>query len=145
LLESLAHIEVAELDASVLGEEDVGGLEIAVDNCELVKVLEGFTHLNQVTPNDSLADVLPPLAVALYLGAEIAAPCVLHDNAKLAFVRVEESFEEPNNVRVPDTGQEADLIQGIADLLPLHVLDAHALQRIDFAVGLSDGLCVLEK
>ena len=46
----LGHVEVADLDGPILGQEAVGGLEVTVDDVLGVEVLQRVGHLHDPTP-----------------------------------------------------------------------------------------------
>lgn len=102
LLGDLGHIQVAELEHSGFGEEEVRALDVSVDYFEVMKCLETSDDLNEVVPDLFLSELGPPLLVLLDRLQEIATISQLHDDAQAALLVLEEGLLVADNVWVVD-------------------------------------------
>ena len=92
--------EVGELDDVAVGDEQVSGLDVAVDDAVAVGVLEAAARLGDDL--DALVDV-EMAAVAQQLGARIARHVLHHDEVLVAAL-VEAEVEHLDDVRVHEPG-----------------------------------------
>jgi hypothetical protein len=102
-VEEFGDAEVEELRGPVGGDEDIAGLEIAVDDEVLVGDLDGLAHLAEQdeAPSDRQA-VLVAVAV------DRDTLDVLHHEVRQAVVGGA-AVEQPRDVRVVDGGQDLAL------------------------------------
>ena len=99
-LHPLGNIHVPNLNSPVVTQEAVRRLEVTVADLLRVEVRERLQALNQVRPNHLLVDVLAAFFVTLDFFGEVTVGTVLHYNAELGVVAVEERLEESDDVRV---------------------------------------------
>mmetsp|Transcript_132610 Transcript_132610/g.330740 ORF Transcript_132610/g.330740 Transcript_132610/m.330740 type:complete len:245 (+) Transcript_132610:100-834(+) len=84
--DELGQAHVRQFDVSLLGEEQIFGLEVAIDDLALVAVIEGKDRASHVVPCMLLASMQALLAVGRI---QLAAQCRLQQEVKmlLAVVR----------------------------------------------------------
>jgi hypothetical protein len=124
-IEFLGDVEVADLDFVLGAEEDVGGLEVAVDDVGGVQVLESCEYLHSVLPDLILEEPLCVFEACLDELGEVALRGQLHHDAQVAALAVEERLPVLNDVRVLDRRQDSDLIQRVLFILLFEVHDLH--------------------
>ena len=122
------EVEVGEHDVAVGADEDVLGLEVAVDDAHHVEVLDGEEHLGGVEAGGGEREAAGRHAVAE--GVEVAAGAELHDGAG----------EVRRGVEVGEEGGEEGVVQLPQDpllrrrapqlLLPRHRPPVHHLHRV---------------
>lgn len=64
-LGNLRHVEVAELDHTVLGDEKIGALDVPMDYFQIMKCLKASDNLNKVVPDLLLSEFSPLFFVFL--------------------------------------------------------------------------------
>ena len=82
-VEHLGDAKVAELDDAAPRQEDVGRLEVAVQDAPRVQVLERQRHLDEPVQQLRLAQRAGRLPEGLYSVLEVAALAVLHEEVEL--------------------------------------------------------------
>lgn len=130
---SLGHlrdIEVAQFVAALRGAEDVGALQIAVQDVDLVEGLESAGHLDEGLPELGLIEVRGPLEMLVDLLLDVARICQLHDDAEGLRAVVEEGVAVVDDIGVGDGGEDAHLVQRVLLLLLLHLPDLHLTPTI---------------
>ena len=137
--------EVGELDVPVAGEEDVLGLEVAVDDVARVQVVERERDLGGVELRDGVREALTcgqqvweVTMEATHVGPpeqreELSAWHKVHDHVQVR--RVLERAPEIDDEGVLDRHEHALLVLGVGDLLHAHdLLLAEDLDRIETQV-----------
>ena len=96
--ESLGHAEVSDLEEIVLAQENIGGLDVTVDDVVRMEVGETLAELEENTPDGLLRErSIEALALADIV-AEVTKWGIFHDTAQL--VSVEEGLVVSNLTRV---------------------------------------------
>lgn len=125
LLGDLADIHVAQFGCSVLAEENVSGFQVAVEDVDVVKSLETSDNLDEDAPDLVFGYVMLVLGALSYFLKQVSVIHVFHDDAanhkpsrrnsiylpQTALFFVDEGFLVGADVRVLNTGQNADLVQ----------------------------------
>ena len=93
-----AESEVSQFDASVGGEEDVGGFDVAMHHTRLVHVLHALAHLSKVPPDLYLAQRDARLSRTSEQPPEVAMLGPLEDDVE--FVVVDEGGHVLDDARV---------------------------------------------
>lgn len=124
VLHAFAHIHVSDFDRSIITQETIGWLQVAMANLLAMKVRKGLQALDQVSPDHLLINILAPLLVPLHLFSQVAVRAILHNYAQFSVRAVQECFKEANNVWVSDGGKEADLwvVGGLVALMLFLIL-----------------------
>ncbi len=130
--DALAQTVVAELEDAVF-EEDVAGLEVAVDDAVLVEVANGASQRQKPLPGQVGRQ---PLRMAVEDDVQRLAGHILHHHPVLAAVvglEVEET-DQMRMLEVQALGHAAHLdVLRTADELERHLLAAVAQRVVDFA------------
>lgn len=122
----LAQSEVAEGDVADVVDEDVFGLEVAVDDVELVQVLERAEQLGGVEP----AALLVEAALTLEVVEELAT--VDERQAQVQLLGTLKRELERDDERVVDLGQHRSLGERVRHLAARdNVRLAESLERVD--------------
>ena len=87
-------------------------------------------YLDENLPNLTLLNVGLNLFMVAYLLENVTVVGQLHHNAKLFIFIIYESLLVLNDIRMPDRGKYADLINGILTLLLAQVVQLDLLHRI---------------
>ena len=109
LAEEAGDAEVEEFDGAVGGDEDVAGLEVAVDDEVLVGVLDGGRDLAQEREARAQGE-----AVGGGVGGDGDAVDVLHDEVRLA-VGGDAAVEQGGDVPVVEVGEDLAFVAEAAD------------------------------
>ena len=139
LFEQLRDPEVEQLGDAVSGDEDVGGLDVAVDDQALMRVMDGVAHLPE--HRQPLADRQLPLPAVLVDGRAVH---VLHHHERQAVGRGS-GVEHAGDVGVIERGENPPLFEESPDQLgrrdvPGDDLDRHVLvERLVRPLGQIDG------
>ena len=116
-LEQARGAEVGHLHDAALGDEDVGGAQVAMEDLVLVRVLDALQDLHRV--GQGARDVEALLAVEHRLQA--LALDVLHDDEEDALDAL--GGDDADDVRMIEGGQEARLLQQVVEVAALAVGD----------------------
>ena len=85
--ENFPEAEIADFDVVVGIYEDVGGLDVTVQNAAAVCVLQALCELDQKLPETVFAEEGPSLRVAPDEALQIAPAGKLHDNVQRALLQ----------------------------------------------------------
>ena len=141
-MEAGAEAEVGQLDVAILVDQDVVGLDVAVDEAQVVDTLDGAGELADVEAGERLAEDLE-----LYEQVhEVAARHIVHDKveALLVLERVVE-FDDPFVVGL---GQDVPLgldvrrlvaVEDVTLVEDLHGVEALAVVPLADQVDLAEG------
>ncbi|OPZ08436.1 MAG: hypothetical protein BWZ08_01158 [candidate division BRC1 bacterium ADurb.BinA292] len=101
----LGDAEIAQPDQAVVGQENIGGLDIAMDKLAFMGIIERLSHLTRDVERD------PPVERALLFEAiaQGAAGVILHDHLE-AVGRLDD-VEDGGDVGVTQLGADARLEQ----------------------------------
>ena len=125
VLDDLGEAEVGDLHVAVGVVEDVLGLEIPVDDVEMMQVLEGEHDLRGVEARGLLAVA----SGATQMCEHLAAAHVLEHHVEVGVVL--EAPQEAHNERKVDGREDLLLIERVLHLLHLHdVLLLEHLERV---------------
>lgn len=140
LLQHLRNIQVSQLVGSLGTDEDVGCLEITVQDLLFVEGLEASGDVKESLPDLTLFDPGPALEVGIDESHEISTLRELHDDAEIAGEIVVEGLLEFNNEFIVERGQNPDFVEGVFFLFLLHAGDADLLECVDLVVFLAADL-----
>ena len=139
----LGDAEVADLDDALLGQEDVGSLDVSVDDLAIVDVLHSQAHLGKPIKDLILAEGLP--ALLLDFLTNVASVSVIHDDAQLTALGLE-GLDKLYDVGVLEMLDDLGLLESLPALVLTHSADVDhlhdALQAVLDAldqVSLSEG------
>ena len=120
----LGYSEVSQLHRSILHEEYVLRLQVAVEDFAVVAVLEGQAYLGEPPHNLLLRYEFPAMLFLLLLNhaLQVAPIRIVHNNAQLAFFRFVH-FLEANDVGVVEHFENFGLLEGVFLLLLAHILN----------------------
>lgn len=134
MLKNTSNTEVTDLDRTILIHKDVLRLKISVQNFPIMDVLDGQSHLDEPVKNLILTVAnLAYLFLVCDLGVQVAAICVLHDDAETAFVH--ERLHVRHDVGVAHGLEDVYLVDGVLALLAVHFGDVDDLHDVGLAVG----------
>jgi len=133
-VQHLRDSEIAELDA-VVGDEDVGSFEVAVQDAFVVHVEDGEGDLRG--PVDHLRLFQFPAALQFLLLydelVEVSAGAELHDDVE--FLAFDDGLAVGDDVGVLEGLQEFDLIEDVLGLLCVFVGQLHFLYHVALSLG----------
>lgn len=134
-VEHLGDAEVPQLDevlldAVVLLEEEVLGLEIPVQDFLVVEVVDGEGDLGEPVEDLRLGEVLALLLHVFDFGVHVAEFAVDHDDAEVALV-VGEGVLVGDDVDVPEFLEDLELV---LDVLPLLLVDLKGFDLLEGVV-----------
>lgn len=123
--ELLAEAEVSQFNGAII-EEDIGGLEVPVQNMRLVECLEGCPELLEDLQRLLLRQSSLPLDV---LGKRASVAILINE---IVVAGRAEHLNELDDIGVGDLGEDVDLIIGeLGQLRSLfELVSAHYLHRI---------------
>ncbi len=116
----LGEAEVADLDVRGTVQEDVAGLEVAVEDglglasavLVAVALLECHEDLRENLPDELLVDCTPVLARTLDHGAEVSALAELHHDVQARRGLVDDAVVVPDDEGVLELAEDVDLERG---------------------------------
>ena len=107
------YVHVAELDDTVLGQEDVRTLDVSVADSEVMKGLEPANDLDKEVPNLLFSETCIALLMVIDHHEQVSSVCVFHDDAESVRLVLEEGLLVADDIGVVHGCQNADLIEGI--------------------------------
>ena len=133
LFAHLGNAKVAESNVTISHDENIGSLEIAVEDLTRVNVAECRPELQKVPPNSRLREALAPAPTVLDQAREIAAAAALHDDVERPWLY--ERIVVLDNVLVLQGCQQMYLPDGILLLILGHAADVALLDYVGPVVG----------
>lgn len=133
MLKYPGNTEITDLNGSILIHENILCLQVSMQDLAVMDVFNGQCHLHKPVKN-----LIFTVAYFTYLflisnfGIQIAAICIIHDNAETALVH--EWFFVSNDVRMSHGLEYVHLINCIFALLPVHFADINNLHYIRLSV-----------
>ena len=137
LLEYFRDIQIPEFIRAFLVNEDIRGLEIAMEYLLIVQGLEPPSYVDQRLPNLVLPDPGLCLEILVDDAHEVASLRELKHDAEIARPIVVEGLLEADDVLVVERGEDSYLVEGVFFLLLLHARHLHLLQRVDLVIEFS--------
>lgn len=134
LLQDLGNVQISQFVRAILTDEDIGSLEVAMEDLLVMKGLKSASDVDEGLPDVGLLDSSLRLEMLINDLHEVAAIGKLHDDAEITGGVVVECLLELDDVVVAEGGQDSDLVKCIFFLFLLHARDAHLLQRVDLVV-----------
>ena len=116
-LGNFGDIEITEFDHTVLGQENVGTLDISVNDGEIMESFQASHDLDEVVPDLFLSKLGSLLFVFLDSLEQIAVVGLLHDDAKAICGIFEEGLLVCDDIRVVNRSQNSNLVDSILFLL----------------------------
>mmetsp|Transcript_12912 Transcript_12912/g.37926 ORF Transcript_12912/g.37926 Transcript_12912/m.37926 type:complete len:253 (+) Transcript_12912:1320-2078(+) len=136
-LEHLGDAKVAEFYVLVVHHEDVGALEVAVQDVLLVEALQAVAHLDEEGP-DGLLPQQPAAFARLEPAEEVAVGRVLRDDVE--DVRVHKRLEEADVEWTAHGREDTNLVHRFGALLIVHAACVHLFNSVHLRVRLAHGL-----
>lgn len=135
--------EVAQLDDLVLGEEDVAGFDVAVENASVVQILDGETRLGEEIDELVFAEALPGLLELFEVAREVSGVGILHDDVQVGVLLAE--FAVSHDVGVVQRLEDVNLVVRVlalpgGELHQVDVLDDEVL----LGLGVQDEMGLAE-
>ena len=121
----------------MLGEQDVGAFDVAVEDVHAVQGLQGVQQLDGQPPDLGLGHRLFALLIAFYQRAQVAALGEFRYQQQSAAAFVVGGVLVGENVGVSDGGENPDFIEGVGDFASAGVAQLDFLHGVDTAVLLS--------
>ena len=109
----LAHVKITKFHSAIFRQENVCVFNVSVDYLLLVKVMETCNHLVENRPNLCLLHKLWSLLALVNFWLEVAAVCILHNDAEGAGWLFEEGLLVACDVGVVDWGQDTHFVDSI--------------------------------
>mmetsp|Transcript_78579 Transcript_78579/g.240445 ORF Transcript_78579/g.240445 Transcript_78579/m.240445 type:complete len:223 (+) Transcript_78579:296-964(+) len=135
--------EVAQLDLPGRHEENILGLQVAVQDLAVVHVLEGEVGLHEPLQDHLLAQEQPVAPLDLHV--DVAAVRVIHDDAEPA-LPCHEHLLKSHNVPVVHPLQHDRLLDRLFSLLLPHHRSLHLLDHTELiCLGILDQISLAER
>lgn len=107
------HVQIAEFNDPLLGQEQVRTLDIPVANFQIVKGFQPSDDLNQVVPDFLFIEFLTCLLLLRDQLEHVPTVGVLHHDAEAVRRVLEEGLLVADHIGVVDAREDAHLIQGV--------------------------------
>ena len=130
-----AHIQISQFDFLViLGQEDVGTLDISVKNVHPMESLESVQHLNGHFPDLAFRDHLLALLEILDVSGKVPSSCKLSDEQETVRGIVVDGVFVADNVGIVDGCQYSDFVEGVLHVFVTATGQFDLLHGVDLSV-----------
>ena len=112
-LDDATDVQIAQLDHSVFGHENIRTLDVSVADSEIMKCFESSDDLNEVVPDLLLCEACVGFLVILDALQQVSTICILHYDTETVRLVLHESFFIANDVDVINRSENSNFIQSV--------------------------------